>query len=351
MTAETGTTLDDLEAINGVHLDDKTMTVTVSTSDALQKVQELVADVDGKVVNVKVVPVITDADIEKQLERQYGKAIEVPIVPKTAGQQLEQSVLIKLSEQNIDADMQTLRTLLETKIKNGIEGVDIPTDELYEKIFGDGIPDEYWENIQDQINEKLKELDIEPIQIDFKTGNVKKQSEDMKKDWQSAASAISAVGNAMSQIEDPAAKVVGTVAQAIATMALSYSQAALSTAPSGWGWIAFAATGLATMLSSIAAIKDATSGNFANGGVIPGNLFSGDNMRGMTPDGQIFGLNAGEVVLNRAQVSNLASQLNGSGTQYIQLEAIVTGEQIMLASNNRGRRTGRGEIVQSRRVR
>ena len=32
------------------------------------------------------------------------------------------------------------------------------------------------------------------------------------------------------------------------------------------------------------------------------------------------------------------------------LEAVVTGEQIRLALNNNGRRTGRGEYVQSNRM-
>ena len=89
----------------------------------------------------------------------------------------------------------------------------------------------------------------------------------------------------------------------------------------------------------------------ANGGVIhaasgytvPGNNYSGDMVPAM--------LNSGELVLNRAQQGNLASQLNGGGMQNIQLEAFISGEQIMLASTNRGRRTGRGEIVQSRRAR
>ena len=81
----------------------------------------------------------------------------------------------------------------------------------------------------------------------------------------------------------------------------------------------------------------------ANGYYVPGNSFSGDNTMIMA--------NAGELVLNKAAQGNLASQLNGGGMQNIQLEAVVTGEQIMLASNNRGRRTGRGEIVQSNKRR
>ena len=168
----------------------------------------------------------------------------------------------------------------------------------------------------------------------------------MAKNWQAAGTAIQAVGSAMSQIEDPAAKVLGTIAQAVATMALSYSQAAASPAVTGtgWGWIAFAATGVATMLSSIAAIKQATSG-FANGGVIPGNSMSGDNLRGMTPDGTIYGLNSQEIILNRAQQGNLASQLEGGGLGNLQLETRVDAEELIIMLNNNGLRRGRGRYI------
>ena len=148
----------------------------------------------------------------------------------------------------------------------------------------------------------------------------------------------------MQQIEDPAAKVLGTIAQAVATMALSYAQAAASPAvtSTGWGWIAFAATGVATMLSSIAAIKNATSG-FAEGGIVPGNSFSGDNLR--TSD---YGINSGELILNRAQQGILASALQG-GNQQQMIEPYVSGEYIWLGLNNYLKRAGYGEIVTSNR--
>ena len=104
------------------------------------------------------------------------------------------------------------------------------------------------------------------------------------------------------------------------------------------------------MISSITAIKQATSG-FANGGVIPGNSMSGDNLRGMTPDGTIYGLNSQEIILNRAQQGNLASQLEGGGIGNLHLDTVISGEDIRLVLNNNGRRTGKGEYVQSRNSR
>ena len=166
-------------------------------------------------------------------------------------------------------------------------------------------------------------------------------------EWSGVASAIGAVGNAMAGIEDPAAKVLGIVAQAIATVALTFSKSLAGTV-TPWDWIAAAAAGTATMISTISAIHSATG--YAEGGIIKGNSYSGDNLMAMGPNG-LIGLNAGEIVLNKSQQNNLASQLQGGGMQNLNLTATIKGEQIRLALNNNGRRTGRGEYVQSRNVR
>ena len=356
ITADDTDALQKVKDIEGVTLDEKTMTVTANTQEALQKVQELVADIDGKVVNVKVVPVITDEDIDKQLQRQYGKAIQVPITPKlTAGEELVQSIRIKLSEQNIESDMQTLRTLIETQIKNGIEGVEIPSDLLIQQIVGEGIniPDEYWENLQKQINEKLKEMGIESIDIDFKSGRDKnRDKKDNNKDDKEEKKSFS--------------EGLGKLAGGLNGLQSGFAQLGIDLG-TGFSSVVSVLSGISTILTAIqtvvVAIEAISAADaiipFAGGGIVKaaggtlvGNSYSGDNLRAIGPGGQIYGLNAGEVVLNRAQVGNLSSQLQDNGiTNNIRLEAVVTGEQILLASNNRGLRTGKGELVQSRRRR
>jgi hypothetical protein len=271
----------------------------------------------------------------------------------------------QLSEQLSDSSQ--VSQLLQQYVANGITGADLgqTAQELKAKLMNGEINDDVIQQYVDELNAKLKEKFDESewpnvlITFDADTKNIvnaaqqqEKEAQKMAKNWQAAGSAIQAVGAAMNQIEDPAAKVLGTIAQAVATMALSYSQAAASPAVTGtgWGWIAFAATGVATMLSSIAAIKQATAG-FSNGGVIPGNSMSGDNLRGITPDGTVYGLNSQEIILNRARQGNLASQLEGGGMENLQLDTVISGESIQLVLNNRGRRTGRGEYVQSKRMR
>jgi hypothetical protein len=258
---------------------------------------------------------------------------------RTFAQKMMDSIKTGMSDANLDADTNTMKTMLQTIIENGLEGLDINWDNIGEQIFSDmGVSDEKWQELLDQINEKLAELDIKPIEIDFKTGQVKKQAKEMKTDWQAAASAIQSVGSAMSQIEDPAAKVLGTIAQAIATIAQGFAIATSKEANKGvWGWIAAIAAGTATMLSTIATIKSVTKGGFAEGGIVPGNNQSGDNM--------LYGLNSQELILNRAQAGIIAHELEGGGMQNLRLSATITGEQIRLALNNNSKRTGRGEYV------
>ena len=176
-----------------------------------------------------------------------------------------------------------------------------------------------------------------PVIIPITTVN-----DDIKKLTKTAritADVVGSIGDAFNAIEDPAAKVAGTVAQAIATVAVGYATATAQAAEMGpWAWVAFAASGLAQMLTMISTIHSATG--YAEGGVVKGNHYSGDML-----DGGSFGINAGELVLNRAQQGSLASQLEGGGLRNLRLSAEVKGEQIVLVANRYFKRTGQGEIV------
>ena len=294
-------------------------------------------------------------NVDKQqqaLERVKNPSLPAP-QQATGFAALTQTIETELKFDQMKVDETTLHSLLQTAIQNGINTLNPDFAALQEQIGrGIDVPESTWERLQTTINEKLKELGIDPIQIDFKTGNIKgikKDSDNMTKSWQAAGNAIQQVGNAMSQIEDPATKVLGTIAQAIATIALGYAQATTQAAQLGpWAWIAFAATGMATMISSISAIKSATAGNFAKGGVVPGNSFTGDNMRGMTADGTVYGLDAGELILSRSQQNNLAGALQAPNVGNMRLSATLRGEDIRLALVNLDNRTGRGEIVRTR---
>jgi ABC-type transporter Mla subunit MlaD len=193
------------------------------------------------------------------------------------------------------------------------------------------------------IDEKEMEAFGKKIKDYFKKNPLGDAGKSVTEEWQNAAKAIQAVGSAMSGIEDPAAKVLGTIAQAVATIALGYAEATKQAATMGpWAWVAFAATGLATMISSISAVKSATSG-YAQGGIVPGNSFN-DQLR--TSD---YGISSGELILNKAQQGIIASQLEGGGMQGMVLDTQISAEAIRIVLNNNGRRTRRGEYVTTKK--
>lgn len=243
-------------------------------------------------------------------------------------------------------DANTLSNLTKVAIQNGVDlaSTGIDTKELWERIVaGDNIEDADWESLVAKINEKLEAMHLPPIKLDVDTGNVVADANKFDKTWKAAASSIQQVGRAISSIEDPAAKIAGTVAQAIANIALGYAQAQKVAAETEgpWGWIAFAATGLATMLSTISAIHNATG--YAEGGIIKGNSYSGDNIPADT-----F-VNAGELVLNRSQQGALAEQLTESNSGgMVAGSPYVTGETIFLGLSNYLRRNGYGELITTR---
>ena len=168
-----------------------------------------------------------------------------------------------------------------------------------------------------------------------------KESQKIEKSFDYAAEAVGSIGSALSLIEDPAAKVVGTIAQAIASIALGYSQATVAAAQTGnpYVWAAFAAAGLAQMVSMIATIYSATG--YASGGEIKGNSFSGDNIPIMA--------NAGEVVLTRAMANTLASSItNSESLSNLSWTIRMKGEDIYLTADRSQIRRGRGRILTSK---
>lgn len=178
-----------------------------------------------------------------------------------------------------------------------------------------------------------------PEKINIDTGNMDnlvKKGKEMEKAYNLAASAVSSIGDAFAGIEDPSAKAAGMVMQAIASIALGFATASTNanTAGTGWGWLAWLAAGAAAMATTISTIHSLTG--FENGGEIKGNSYSGDNIPIMA--------NAGEIVLTRAQAGNVASALQGSGSN-VHVTGELRGESIYLAVNRSLKRRGKGELV------
>ena len=153
----------------------------------------------------------------------------------------------------------------------------------------------------DTINDKLKELGLKPVEINLK-------SDKAMQTLNGAATALSSLGSAFSaaakEFEMPELDVAGILAQSIAQIIFGYAQATMMASTLGpWAWIAFAATGLATMITMIASISSASSG-FATGGIIGGSSYTGDKV--------IARVNSGEMILNAAQQARLFAIANGA---------------------------------------
>ena len=206
--------------------------------------------------------------------------------------------------------------------------------------------------LADVMTKSMKEIEDElaknPIKLNIEIDPEKiksiKSMAALQKTASDTAKVIGSIGEAFNAIEDPAAKVAGTVAQAIANIALGYSQVML-TPKDPISWIAFGATGLAQMLTMISAIHSSTG--YAQGGIVKGNSYSGDNIPAMIDGGAggFAGLNAGEIVLNKAAQGNLASQLQDAGFGGVNMVGEISGESIKIVLNRHLKRTGQGEIV------
>lgn len=164
--------------------------------------------------------------------------------------------------------------------------------------------------------------------------------------WKNAATAISLVGTAMSAVKDPAAQIASTVAMAIANIAMAYSESLAKDTTNKsniWYFIATAAAAMVSMATTISSIHGATG--YAQGGMIKGNSYSGDNIGGLVDGSQLVGLNAGEIVLNQAQTSNVANALKGGGMGNMHLTARLDGKDLLLSIDRTGQTMGYGQLV------
>ncbi len=252
------------------------------------------------------------------------------------------------------SDASAISTILQTAVKNGIDTAQFDTSGIMQKLMnGEDIPDETIQGFVQTLNEKLVEafgeegaaklkivFDVDDKQIKNLSKTTTEEAQNTQKAWGLAAQSVNNMGNALNAIEDPGAKAAGTVIKAIADIALGFAQAshAADVASSGWGWLAWMAAGTAAMATTISTVHSLTG--FAEGGEVKGNTFSGDQIP--------VAVNAGEVILTRAQQGNLAEQLEDrenisgiGGTPY------VTGEQIYLGLNNYLKGAGLGQLVTS----
>ena len=184
----------------------------------------------------------------------------------------------------------------------------------------------------DDINKVLSSLKLKPITVDFDTTSVEKGTGKMREGAQSIQQLGSSIAQLGSQVQAPALNIAGVIAQSIATMVLGYAEASKDASKlTPFGWIAFAATGLATLLTMIASVKSATSGSYAHGGIIPGGSYSGDRLTA--------NVNSGEMIINRRQQLQLWRMVQAplaSAPQYTTPSSMVPSLNLAALRNSFG---------------
>ena len=221
-----------------------------------------------------------------------------------------------------------------------------------ENILG---PSDEWENYKNvitdsigSIGDAMNNLSVENFQESYEKVNkdVSKLTDTAKQNKAAmglAAQAASSFSSALAGMEDPGAKAAGTVIGAIANIALgfAYAASAKDTTASGWAWLAWVAAGMAALATTISTVHSLTG--YAQGGIVEGNSYSGDNM--MFGGDGLYGLNAGEVVLTKAQQNNLAQTLEGNGLGNINVTGRLNGTDILLSADRAAQASGRGQLV------
>ena len=386
-----------LREIENVTIDDKTMTVTADTQEAMQKVQELIGQVSTTTLQMKVAPPDLDKlfpDLSKEnyntgyagsAQAKYDSArVDLALGPMNfdaindyigsikgvlkdanLGDELYNNMTEKLK------DATTVSTLLQEMMERGLSGADLEStaQALKEKLLSpDGIDQTAIQSFLDTLNAQIEEAGGVGLKLNADTGEVtddkgkgKDDGEDLKKfnegigkltgGLSSVTSGLKAVGVDIPKEVDQVVGVINGVSQVIS---------GIGTLISLFGAGAMTANTTAVSLNTaaigglIAALEFNTASNFipffANGGIVPhaangyfvgGNSFSGDNTPIMA--------NAGELVLSKSQQGVLASMLTDEERGGGNAQPYLDGEKIYLGLQAYMRRSGLGEIVTSER--
>ena len=298
---------------------------------------------------------VKEKSIDDIINEQFPDIAQAEGEGLSYGEQLMQSILTGMTNKIQDADTNMLKNLLQVVVTNGLD-VDIPTNDLMERILGDGedIPDVYWDNLAKTINEKLAELNLDPIELNFGTGEVRSKkkdehkSEDPMKTFQKGLNGVTSILNGIQQmgmklpdgIQQTVSVIQGLVSviEGVHTIISLFSTTSMAANTAAL----VANTAALTVNSTVSAIPIFANGGIvphaANGYFVPGNSFSGDTTPIMA--------NAGELVLNESQQGVLASRLSDvGGMRNIQFTGRLEGEDIALSVDRWGQRTGKGELA------
>ena len=381
ITTNDSEVLSQLAEIQGVTIEDKTVTVQADTVEAYNDILNLTKDINGTTVRFQVKPdvITTERVVGKSITSESGlsdfiNGIKKQIQDADFGSDIYQSLTEKL------ADATMLQNLVQESLRLGLgtalfDVADETGQDFWDRVLSpEGVANADWQGIADVINQKRKEMGLEAITLDFNTGSVTQHKPQNEEDtYKGVISGLSQVSSGLEQmgakIPEGVSSIIKT-AQGLITVidgmktvtellrgpamsASISSQTANTSAISGLtaavlantavlsANIAAESTEAITTALKIAAIAAMAQGGIvphaAQGYAVPGNHYSGDTTPIMA--------NAGELVLNRAQQGNLASQLEDSRDDIPSVKPYVTGQDIYLGLNNYLIGAGMGQLV------
>ena len=354
-----------LRDIENVTIDDKAMTVTADTQEAMQKVQELIGQVSTTTLQMKVKaqPVEMSTGLSgfnEQTISAWTAMMKSDLQKADLGSALYSSLTHNME------DMSRLTTTVQDAIKLGLKIPQEDVQEMFEAIFDRGtLPDDLYAGMIQKFIDEFKERTGKDLQVG-ENGSMS-TGKDKKNDDRSTNKLLK-LNEETGKYEAKANELLSTMSGGIQNITNGLESlgieipAELKSVLGGMQSISAILTGIATTVLAIQAITTADAIiPFAGGGIVGraasgmlvGSHMSGDNLRMPVMDGSggFIGVNDGEVILNRAQVGNLASQLEGGGIGNLHLETIISAEDIRVVLKNNGRRTGRGEYITSRNSR
>lgn len=159
--------------------------------------------------------------------------------------------------------------------------------------------------IVEQLQALIPDLEIKvKVSDDGSIDVIRQGSVSLESALGNVGSAVNTLGVSMQNLANDSAGLAkaAAVAQAVGTLVLTFAQS-MKGSISVWDWIAGAVAGVATLTSVVSQLQ-----SFAEGGIVQGSSYSGDRL--------LVRANAGEMILNRAQQSNLynAIRSNSLGT-------------------------------------
>ena len=231
------------------------------------------------------------------------------------------------------ADAQVFSNIMSKAIQEGLNDIVVDSSALWQQIIGEAdIDDKTWQALIERINEKLKEVGKDAINIDLKTGKISQaRGNDLKEVTQllgQMTSGVSSITGGLQQlgveIPEGLSKTIGAI-QAI-------------------GGILTGITAILTLISSkqtaemVSSFIPGFSGggiiHAANGYLVPGNDHS---------DRTLIAASSGEMVLNEFQQQALAGSLKGAGSLHV--TGVLKGEDMLVSIDRTARRKGYGELA------